>query len=258
MVLRFDRANFFNLSRLRNPWGSLVWNGDWSDKCDLWTEELRRLLVPEGAEEGIFWISFKDLCQYFDQVIVCKIRPTWKQYGYEGVFPTSFDDQSRWTVFEVWMDNDDGECQRAQLSTTLYQDYVKEHDDDEMEERKPLLAIFVAVFELLNTNSTPVIGALVGASICNIQSSVTCECELEKGRRYLVAMFGFNNWQQTTTCEDINTKTNGYYSYVLRLYSSIPLKVDCFQPNPSLLGDIIIQYVKKYGEVFKVCFEIFL
>jgi len=29
------------LLRLRNPWGHQEWQGDWSDKSDLWTPALR-------------------------------------------------------------------------------------------------------------------------------------------------------------------------------------------------------------------------
>lgn len=34
-------GNTVRLVKLRNPWGSGEWNGDWSDNSPLWTEELR-------------------------------------------------------------------------------------------------------------------------------------------------------------------------------------------------------------------------
>lgn len=49
------------LLKLRNPWGHYSWKGDWSDDSDLWTDELRDTLMPHGASEGVFWISFEDV-----------------------------------------------------------------------------------------------------------------------------------------------------------------------------------------------------
>jgi len=30
-----------NLLRIRNPWGKGEWTGDWSDKSELWTDDLK-------------------------------------------------------------------------------------------------------------------------------------------------------------------------------------------------------------------------
>jgi calpain-15 len=49
------------LLKLRNPWGHYSWKGDWSDDSDVWTDELRDILMPHGASEGVFWISFEDV-----------------------------------------------------------------------------------------------------------------------------------------------------------------------------------------------------
>lgn len=49
------------LLKLRNPWGHYSWKGDWSDDSDVWTDELRDVLMPLGASEGVFWISFEDV-----------------------------------------------------------------------------------------------------------------------------------------------------------------------------------------------------
>lgn len=49
------------LLKLRNPWGHYSWKGEWSDDSNLWTDELRDILMPHGASEGVFWISFEDV-----------------------------------------------------------------------------------------------------------------------------------------------------------------------------------------------------
>lgn len=49
------------LLRLRNPWGHYCWTGDWSDDSLCWTPELREELMPHGASDGVFWISFDDV-----------------------------------------------------------------------------------------------------------------------------------------------------------------------------------------------------
>eukprot|EP00118_Oscarella_pearsei_P021924 m.249668 g.249668 ORF g.249668 m.249668 type:complete len:660 (+) comp40307_c0_seq10:668-2647(+) len=67
------------LIRLRNPWGSHSWRGDWSDKSPLWTKSLRSELQVYGAGEGVFWIALRDLMRYFNRIDVCKVRPDWSE-----------------------------------------------------------------------------------------------------------------------------------------------------------------------------------
>lgn len=67
------------LLKLRNPWGHFSWRGDWSDESDLWTDELRESLMPHGASEGVFWISFEDVLNYFDCIDICKVRSGWNE-----------------------------------------------------------------------------------------------------------------------------------------------------------------------------------
>jgi calpain-15 len=61
-VLDVRDINNQRLLKLRNPWGHFAWRGDWSDDDNgSWTDELREMLMPHGASEGVFWISFEDV-----------------------------------------------------------------------------------------------------------------------------------------------------------------------------------------------------
>ncbi len=50
---------FCRLVKLRNPWGRFTWKGEFGNESCLWTRELRARLMPEGMQEGAFWIPFE-------------------------------------------------------------------------------------------------------------------------------------------------------------------------------------------------------
>jgi len=60
------------LVKLRNPWGDHEWQGDWSDKSKLWTADIRQQIkgqnihMEEAANDGIFWMSFVDFKNIFN------------------------------------------------------------------------------------------------------------------------------------------------------------------------------------------------
>lgn len=78
-VLDVKDIDGHRLLKLRNPWGHFSWRGDWSDDSELWTDELRDKLMPHGASEGVFWISFEDVLNYFDCIDICKVRTGWNE-----------------------------------------------------------------------------------------------------------------------------------------------------------------------------------
>lgn len=58
------------LLKLRNPWGNSEWTGAWSDGSVEWTPEWMQTLNHRFGDDGIFWISYKDLLrnyQHFDR-----------------------------------------------------------------------------------------------------------------------------------------------------------------------------------------------
>ena len=71
-VLDVKDLSGIRLLRMRNPWGHFSWNGDWSDQSDIWTPELRSLLLAGHGDEGVFWISYQDVLIYFDCIDLCR------------------------------------------------------------------------------------------------------------------------------------------------------------------------------------------
>lgn len=67
-----SNGNTAQICKLRNPWGSFEWKGDWGDESDLWTEELRQELNVTVANDGCFWMDVETMKLYFDRVQICK------------------------------------------------------------------------------------------------------------------------------------------------------------------------------------------
>jgi hypothetical protein len=63
-MLYFRKRDIFRLLQLRNPWGSGTWKGNWSNDSDSWKkipERYKQELVPDGKDNGVFWIELSDL-----------------------------------------------------------------------------------------------------------------------------------------------------------------------------------------------------
>jgi len=66
------------LIQIRNPWGRIEWQGDWSDRSSLWTDRLRRELGVKPQDDGVFWISMRDVSPYLSYFYVNHFQPGWK------------------------------------------------------------------------------------------------------------------------------------------------------------------------------------
>ena len=60
---------------LRNPWGSVEWNGAWSDGAPQWSVDAKVALDQTDADDGLFWMSFDDFCSHFDEIDIVKVFP---------------------------------------------------------------------------------------------------------------------------------------------------------------------------------------
>ena len=57
----FDKeGKLTRILKVRNPWGSFEWKGDWGDNSDKWTEESKLQVGFVNIDDGCFWISLDD------------------------------------------------------------------------------------------------------------------------------------------------------------------------------------------------------
>jgi len=66
------------LLKLRNPWGKTEWNGAWSDNSSEWDEGLKRTLMPEKKDDGVFFIEYSDFLKYFTDIQFCFVNDSFK------------------------------------------------------------------------------------------------------------------------------------------------------------------------------------
>lgn len=82
-------GSIVRLMKIRNPWGERAprtWKGDWGKDSPKWTDELKLELgvinssgVTMDDAMSIFWMSFKDVKEYFAAVEICRVHFGWHE-----------------------------------------------------------------------------------------------------------------------------------------------------------------------------------
>ena len=67
------KENDLYLFMIRNPWGRIEWDGDWSDNSPLWTEEYKKYFGHNNKDNGIFFMSVDDYVDNFEDTNICHI-----------------------------------------------------------------------------------------------------------------------------------------------------------------------------------------
>ena len=73
-----QKGKVYNLIKMRNPWGTELYNGPWSDKDPRWTKQLRKELKAVNANDGIFFIPEKLFLKAFEYYEVLHYQ-NWKE-----------------------------------------------------------------------------------------------------------------------------------------------------------------------------------
>uniref|UniRef100_A0A7S3D477 Calpain catalytic domain-containing protein n=1 Tax=Palpitomonas bilix TaxID=652834 RepID=A0A7S3D477_9EUKA len=75
------------LLRVRNPWGKKEWTGDWSDDSEMWEKypKVKKTLGHTSANDGTFWICWKDFQKSYNKIDICRIfPPEWQETRKKG------------------------------------------------------------------------------------------------------------------------------------------------------------------------------
>ncbi|CAK9011466.1 unnamed protein product [Durusdinium trenchii] len=63
------------LLKIRNPHGEAKWRGNWSERSQLWTPELRqRVGCAKAIEDHMFFMSYNDFLNWFECCTICKVH----------------------------------------------------------------------------------------------------------------------------------------------------------------------------------------
>lgn len=69
--IKLENGGIERIVQVRNPWGKREWNGDWSDNSALWTDFTKKQVDYKNADDGTFWISYKDYDKFFYITTIC-------------------------------------------------------------------------------------------------------------------------------------------------------------------------------------------
>uniref|UniRef100_A0A914WD44 Calpain 15 n=1 Tax=Plectus sambesii TaxID=2011161 RepID=A0A914WD44_9BILA len=223
-LLDVKEVNGARLVRLRNPWGQFVWKGAWSDKSELWTPELRRVLMPDGPQSGVFWMPFEEFCYFFDSVDICKVRRVvgWKELRLPGVLPPHWlDSHSQVTRLIV--------NEPTEVSLTLFQEGSRRENTDQLD------LMILVVREGFAPKS---VGEFVLKSKRTVAAFVGTKDTFLPAGSYLVVSCSFNHWG-----------TSHVPKSVLAVHSSKSVVAENIHAPPTVLADALIALVLKEGRM---------
>mgnify|MGYP002624196291 CR=1 FL=1 len=78
-LLNVYKIGEVKLVKLRTPWGSMEYTGDWSIYNSKWTPDIKNLCqYPKDEDNGTFYMSFNDFIKYFSNLNIVKLEPDYK------------------------------------------------------------------------------------------------------------------------------------------------------------------------------------
>lgn len=239
-----DEGNQLRLVKLRNPWGHFSWKGDWSDDSSLWTRELKTMLMPRGADEGVFWMCFKDVVKYFDSIDVCKVRTGWNEIRLEGLFPTKSTDTEN-IPFVILTVNETTEIDLS-LFQSSRRDALYSSSQQTFSPKIQQLDLCIMVFRSTSikrrSKESIDIGSFVYYSQRQVRNFVGCSLILEPGE-YVILCTAFNHWQTAS----IQYSTE-YPKFLLSVHCSKQLLVETSKPTDFILADAVIKLAMAKGQ----------
>mmetsp|Transcript_3176 Transcript_3176/g.4691 ORF Transcript_3176/g.4691 Transcript_3176/m.4691 type:complete len:945 (-) Transcript_3176:34-2868(-) len=70
-LLNVKEVDGIKLVQLRNPYSHSEWQGDFADKSESWTNDLKEVCGWEIKNDGVFWMTYEDYYKYSGSINVC-------------------------------------------------------------------------------------------------------------------------------------------------------------------------------------------
>ncbi|XP_060530957.1 calpain-D-like [Cylas formicarius] len=217
----------YRLLKLRNPWGHFVWKGDWSDNSTVWMRHLRDELMPDGPQDGTFWISFNDVLKYFDCIDICKVRSGWNEVRLNGILPPVASQKHLSCILLTVLEP-------TEVDFTLFQKGQRKSEKSQRSQLDLCVVLFKA-------RSGTTIGNLVEHSKRQVRGFVGC-CKMLEPGEYVVVPLAFNHWH--TGLDEVTA----YPKYVLAIHSSKKVLAEHITPPNYILADSIISLTLARGQ----------
>lgn len=183
--------------------------------------------MPHGSDEGLFWISFEDMLQYFDCVDVCKIRDNWTEARVAAVLPPFALGPSEVVTLAVFSP--------TELDLCVYQKTSR--DFSSAGSHQSLVDLCIILFRSVPNTSRPDLLSIVKHSRRSVRGNVSLSVLVEEGV-YIAVVTAFNHWRGGGGRQ--YTSESQYPSYVLAVHSSRAVMMEQLPMTEFLLADAII------------------
>ncbi|RCN26930.1 calpain family cysteine protease, partial [Ancylostoma caninum] len=219
-VLDVRQEGEHRVLRLRNPWGSFVWKGKWSNNWSGWPQDLKRKLLSGEPSTGTFWISYDDFLSHFDSVDIAKIR--WYQGWAELRIPIQMGGE--------FMNSDRAVRilieEPTEVCLTLFQSGARTAHDQ--------VDLLICV-HMVSASGT--IGDLICRSARKLEAFVSTGDVFLRPGQYIVV------------CHSLTTLGTRKIHGCLAIHSSKPMFADMVPCPPTVYTDSLVQLTLKEGKL---------
>ena len=224
------------LLRVRNPWGRKEWNGEWGTGSEVWTSRLGAELGHTRADDGTFWMSWRDFLARFAQVDVCKAHEGWHAVS----LPATRD-----AAFEVEADPDHpgGDSNSNAAAAWTYVMALQPTKRGRGRDRFWYSDLGVAVYRSTTTGWT-ISGARprwepIGGVVGSRERVAQTEVMFEPGARYLVQLYSLvgDTSQPRSAAASVEHEPS---PATVRLFSSRPLRARPAASAPPSLASAVV------------------
>ena len=59
--------------KIRNIWGKIDWEGEWSNSYKFWDDDLKKKLKYESKDDQVFYMNLRDFKNHFFKIKICKL-----------------------------------------------------------------------------------------------------------------------------------------------------------------------------------------